>query len=298
MSTAERSDRELEIGGRRVGVTVQGDGAAQRVPDDAEQGDGEPLVLLHGIGRDRHDWAAVLPDLARSFRCYAVDVEGFGESAAWGTSVTLRSMARMVRTVVDAVGERRPLRVVGNSLGGAVAMRMVADDPAAFAGLVLLSPAGFGRDAAFGLRLLTAPAVGPLLLRAASTPAAIRLHALLDRDAPEMRVLAVAAAGRLRTPGARRAYLQVVHDLGAWGGIHQEWRDDVLQALAASGVPVLVLWGDRDTVLPHAHLDAVSEAVPHAVRRSLPGLGHMPQLEQPKRIAGEITEFLLNRPAA
>lgn len=265
------------VDGHRVGVTVQGAG--------------EPVVLLHGIGRDRADWNGVLPVLARSFRVIAVDVEGFGESPAWGTTVTLASMARMVRTTVRSLGEHRPLRLVGNSMGGAVALRMVADDPEAFAGLVLLSPAGFGRDASIGLRLLTAPLVGPALLRASSTEASRRLSAVLDRSDPALAALAAAASRRLRAGEARRAYLQVVHDLGAWRGIHQAWRDDVLAALADSGVPTLVLWGDRDTVLPHAHLASVVQSVPHAVARSLPGVGHMPQLEDPERTAEEISAW-------
>lgn len=273
---------ERTVDGRRVGVTMRGAG--------------EPVVLLHGIGRDRADWDGVLPVLARSFRVIAVDVEGFGESAAWGTTVTLASMARMVRRTAESLGENGPLRLVGNSMGGAVALRMAADDPDGCAGLVLLSPAGFGYDAALGLRLLTAPVLGPVLLRLASTAASRRVSALLDRSEPTTAALAAASSRRLRVGAARRAYLQVVHDLGAWRGIHQAWRDDVLAALAASRVPTLVLWGDRDTVLPHAHLASVTHAVPHAVARSLPGLGHMPQLEDPDRIAAEIRDWF-NRAA-
>jgi pimeloyl-ACP methyl ester carboxylesterase len=65
----------------------------------------------------------------------------------------------------------------------------------------------------------------------------------------------------------------------------------VIQALAAASTPTLVLWGERDVVLPHAHLAAAAAALPHAITRSLPDLGHGPQIEAPDRIAAIMTEF-------
>lgn len=281
MTVGQRHPQRLpivEVDGHRVGLTVRGEG--------------EPLVLIHGIGRDRDDWAAILPALAERFTVYAVDVEGFGESEPWGPALTLGSMARMVRRTIEAQGETRPLRLVGNSMGGAIAMRMVADDPAAFAGLVLLSPAGFGREANTGLRLLTLPVLGPLLLLVDATPLALALRVLLVDRAPAARALAVATSRRMRRPAIRRQYLQVIHDLGAWSGIKEGWRSEVLAGVADSGVPLLVVWGERDVVLPFAHLDSVASAVPHAETHPLPGLGHMPQLEDPERTARIVTEFL------
>jgi pimeloyl-ACP methyl ester carboxylesterase len=268
----------LQVEGRRVGITTTGDGP--------------PVVLLHGIGRDRGDWRRIAPTLGEHFTVPAIDIEGFGASEPWGASVSLASMARAVRSTLVAVGEHRPVRLVGNSMGGAVALRIAADDPSTVERLVLISPAGFGRDAMLGLRLLTVPGLGQALLALDASPVSLRLHALLVDREPTARELAAASAHRLRRRAMRRQYLQVVRDLGAWSGIREDWRREVLGALAAAGLPTLVLWGDRDTVLPYAHLAAVRRAVPHAETVPLPGLGHMPQLEQPERIAGLLTDFL------
>jgi pimeloyl-ACP methyl ester carboxylesterase len=268
----------VEVDGHRVGITTTGEGP--------------PVVLLHGIGRDRGDWRAVAPALAEHFTVHAIDIEGFGVSEPWGASVSLASMAQAVRSTLVAVGEHRPVRLVGNSMGGAVALRIAADAPSEVERLVLISPAGFGRDAAFGLRLLTVPVLGAALLALDASPLALRLHALLVDREPTARELAAASAFRLRRRRMRRQYLQVVRDLGAWSGFRDGWRSEVLGALAAAGVPTLVLWGDRDTVLPYAHLAAVRLAVPHAETLPLPGLGHIPQIEQPERIAGLLTDFL------
>jgi pimeloyl-ACP methyl ester carboxylesterase len=271
--------RVVQVDGHRVGLVTAGSG--------------EPLVLLHGIGRDHGDWDAVLPALAQHHTVYAIDVEGFGESEAWGSRVTLASMARMVRRTLVALGETRPVRIVGNSMGGAVALRMLADDPAAVCCLVLISPAGFGPDAALGLRLMTLPGLGPLLLRFSVTAAYLRLQERVGGPtALAAAELARRAARRMHRLDARRWYLDVIHDLGRWRGIREEWRREVIAALAAAATPTLVLWGERDSVLPHAHLASAAAALPHAVTRSLPGLGHSPQLEAPEVTASMILEFL------
>lgn len=267
----------IRVDGHPVGLTVVGQG--------------DPLVLLHGIGRDREDWSAVVPLLAEHFTVYAIDNEGFGESERWGRDVSLVSMSRLVRATLGAVGERRPVRLVGNSLGGAVALRVAADAPHAVAGLVLISPAGFGPDATIGLRLLTIPVVGPMLLALDASPLALHLRTRGVGTTAAHRELEAAAAIRLRRAGMRRQYMQVVHDLGEWSGIREGWRAEVLDSLAHAGIPTLVMWGDRDTVLPYSHLAAVQQTVPHAVAEPLPGLGHMPQLEVPDRIAARIVDF-------
>ncbi|MDQ1531714.1 MAG: hypothetical protein QOE37_1819 [Microbacteriaceae bacterium] len=278
--TVRRSSPSLpvvEVDGHRVGLTVQGQG--------------EPLLLLHGIGRDRTDWSGVVPALAARFTVYALDVEGFGQSEPWEDRVSLRSMARMARRTLESVGETRPVRVAGNSMGGAVALRMLADDPERIAALVLISPAGFGKEASLALRLMTVPVLGPLLLRFSITAAWLEVRSLLVDRTFVTRELMLAAARRMRSPDARRRYLQVIHDLGAWSGVRPEWRREVIQALATASTPTLVLWGERDVVLPHAHLAAAAAALPHAITRSLPDLGHGPHIEAPDRIAALITEF-------
>jgi pimeloyl-ACP methyl ester carboxylesterase len=185
---------------------------------------------------------------------------------------------------------------MGNSMGGAVALRMHADDPAAIRALVLVSPAGFGDDAATWLRLMTLPVVGEVLQRFNCIAGTLQVRALFADASLATRQLAQASARRMRKPGARRHYLQVIRDLGAWSGVKPEWRRDVLAALAEAGTPTVVLWGERDVVLPFRHLESVSETVPHAVPIPLPGLGHAPQLEDPARFLDVVDPFLRRLP--
>lgn len=274
----DQAARVRIVDGHRVGLRVAGDG--------------EPLVLLHGIGRSLADWDLVLPTLAERYTVYAMDLEGFGATERFTDRLSLAGQAALVRRTLQAVGEHRPVRVIGNSLGGAVAMRFAADDPDRIVALVLLSAAGFGPDASFGLRVLTLWGVGPLLLHAGRLSAIVQIRAMFadPRQATRERIEELAALSR--RPGAARSFLEMIHDLGAWSGVHEEWRDEVIQALAQAKMPTLVLWGDHDRVLPPQHLHAAADLLPHADTRPLADLGHAPQLEDPQRFLDEVVPFL------
>ena len=281
---AQPVDRGLQwrtkrtVDGHRVGVTIAGTGA--------------PMLLLHGIGRDRRDWSEVLTPLAARWRVIAIDLEGFGDSEAWSRRVTLASMTRMVRRTLAALGVSGPVVVVANSMGGAVALRLHADDPDAVSALVLASSAGFASGATVGLRLMAIHGIGPTLLAFRSVAARIQVRVLFADRAFATRRLVAEAVERLRRRTTRRAYFQVVHDLGGWRGVRPGWRAEVLRSLAASVTPTLVLWGERDRVLPVKQLAAAAEALPHARTRVLPGVGHVPQIEDPGGFVREVTSFL------
>src|SRR5439155_1697018 len=122
----------ITVLGRRTRVRLEGD------PDSP------PVLLLHGSGRGLEDWAPQYPRLAGAHRVIALDLPGSGFSARAPEPTTLEVLARGVLETLDTLGERRPLHVIGNSLGGAVAMQLLVLDPARVASLVLVDSAGFG----------------------------------------------------------------------------------------------------------------------------------------------------------
>ena len=272
------------VDGHRVGVT--------------EAGSGEPLLLLHGIGRDRRDWSEVLPALAARRRVIAIDLEGFGDSEPWSDRVTLASMTEAVRRTLVALGVTVPVVVVANSMGGAVALRLHADDPRAVSALVLASSAGFAAGATLGLRLMAVHGLGPTLLSFRSIAARAQVRILFADRAFATRRLVREAGERVRNRGTRRAYFQVVHDLGGWRGVRSAWRVEVLRALTAAATPTLVLWGERDRVLPVRQLAAAAAALPHARTRVLAGVGHASQIEDPVGFVREVDRFLADLPGA
>ncbi len=243
-------------------------------------GDGPPVVLLHGIGRTLDDFTALHTALARDHLVLAVDLPGHGGSAPLDGPHTLPALAAAVARFLDAAGVTGPAHLVGNSLGGAVAMRLAADAPRRVASLALLNSAGFGREVTVALRLLAVRPLARLLLRphpriARRTERAIFYDPAYVTD--ERIATALAAAGQ---PHAARVMLELVRDLGTWRGVRPQWRADLLDAVAALDLPTLLVWGERDLVLPAAHLAYARTRLPNARSHLFRDTGHMPQIER------------------
>lgn len=266
-----------EINGRTIGLRVLGDG--------------EPIVLLHGIGRSLSDWSLVQPRLAKRFTTYALDLEGFGRTRADAPEISLASIATNARDTLRTLGETRPIHLIGHSLGGAVAMQMVADDPEGVASLTLVDSAGFGEDASLALRLLTVPGLGETLLRLhlasrVALPLLFRDHRRVSPYlARETRT--VVSRGQAVEP-----YIALVRSLGSWGGIFEQWRATLTTAIAATDVPVMVVWGDRDHVLSPRHFDNARRMLPAARAELLRGVGHAPQIDDPIGFVRLISDFV------
>jgi pimeloyl-ACP methyl ester carboxylesterase len=160
----------VSVNGRRTLVRVEGDQASP------------PVLLLHGIGRSLEDWALQYPRLAGAHRIIALDLPGFGFSARASEPTTLEVLARGVLETLDVLGERRPLHVIGNSLGGAVALQLLSLDADRVASLVLSNGAGFGTEVAIPLRLMAIPTVGELMTRRTTRGGASLTEHLLYAD--------------------------------------------------------------------------------------------------------------------
>lgn len=267
----------LTVRGRAVGARVTGDGA--------------PVVLLHGIGRTLADFAEQHDLLARDYRVVSLDLAGHGGSAPLDTPHTLPALARAVAECLDALGVDTPAHLVGNSLGGAVAMRLAADDPARAASLTLVNSAGFGREVTIALRLLAVRPLGRLLLRPSAVVVRQTERAIFHdrRHVTAGRVACALAAAR--RPHAARVMLELVRSLGTWRGVAAPWREELLAAVAQLDVPVLVVWGDRDRILPAAHLDAARARLPRARTHLFADTGHMPQIERAGEFHRLVTAF-------
>ena len=227
------------------------------------------VVLVHGLGGARLMWAPVLPALARSYDVVAVDLPGHGDSAALGPGADARppAIAQRVAAALAELGIERP-HLVGNSFGGWTGLEMAADG--VLASLTALAPAGLrlvpgepspvlrmNRALALGLNRYADSLVGNSLVRRITYATGTVDPAAMD---PE---LARGVAWSLRTSTAFEAMLAGTRHL------RFERRDAVR-------VPVTVVWGDRDRILPfpvHQHPEL---APAHCRWVILPRCGHAP----------------------
>jgi len=201
----------------------------------------------------------------------------------------LDSLADAAVATLDALGESAPVHLVGNSLGGAVAMTVLARHPDRVRTLALASSAGFGAKASLDLRLLAIPGVGPWLLRRPTRSATARVERTLYADpalaTPERIDHAVSLA---LVPGRAEAFREALLSVGSVRRVRPAWRRSLLGRLREHPVPTLIAWGQQDTVLPAEQIHSAAEALPHARTVLLAEAGHLPQVEQPDRFAAEV----------
>ena len=232
------------------------------------------IIMLHGFGSSLQTWDSWAADLERDFRIVRYDLPGFGLTGADPTGVYTDERAIAVLTgLMDRLGIGRAT-VVGNSMGGRIAWRFAAAMPERIERLVLVSPDGFaGPGRAYGVK----PSV-PLLLRVLPyvLPDGMLRASLRPAYADPARLMEatyVRTRDMLLAPGVRRAIV----DLSG-----QVTLIDPVPLLAQITAPTLLLWGERDAMIPFRNSADYLRALPHATLHALPGLGHVPQEEAPE----------------
>ncbi|RII86424.1 alpha/beta fold hydrolase, partial [Clavibacter californiensis] len=205
----------LDVGGRR---------ARHRVT-----GSGDPLLLLHGIGRSLEDWDEQHDRLSDGHELHSLDLPGFGWSDPVAGATTLESLADALPVYLDAAGVAVPVTVVGNSLGGAVAMTLATRHPDRVRALVLADSAGFGRQVTVGLRMLAVDPLATLLMR--PTPGNSRRSTRTIFHDPALTTDArVRHAQELSArPTHAAAMLEIARDLGTVRGVSSRWRRPLVE---------------------------------------------------------------------
>ena len=261
-----------------------------------EAGNGPPLVLLHALGESAFDWRWVLRALARTHRVYAPDLPGFGDSAKPTADYSPAFFERFAVGFLDALGLERAA-VVGNSLGGLIALRLALSEPARVGALVLVDSAGLGRSVTFALRSLTTPGYGELSIAWSKTPAGAA-----GRAWAKARLLfahpQLAPAGwtaeqyRLaQLPGFLEAALAALRAQMDPGG----QREVLLDRLPHLESPTLVVWGALDRVFPSSQGRDAASRLPKGSLALIPECGHMPHVERPDRFVAALDEFFGDR---
>jgi pyruvate dehydrogenase E2 component (dihydrolipoamide acetyltransferase) len=275
-----------DVGGRKISYA----GAGPETPESPKSQDGEVVLLVHGYGGDRNSWLFLQEPLAARHRVYALDLPGHGTSAKDvgagpagpdGPAGTVGVLADAVAGVLDALGAERA-HLVGHSMGGAVALAVAARDPGRIASLTLIAPSGFGPEINAGYlrgfadaqtRRELKPVVGQLFAD----------ESLVTRQLVED-LLAYK-----RLDGVDEALHALADTLLDGDAQRGDPAAAAAQVAALGGaVPVTVVWGRADRIIPAAQ----AEAVPGAVRRLIDGAGHMPHMERPAEVQAAIEETI------
>lgn len=262
------------------------------------EGDGPPFVLLHGFADSADTWRRTLAELGKADRAaVAVDLPGFGTAPPLERDgAVLPQLDRFVDALVGHVAREHggPVVVVGNSLGGCLALRAAERPALALAGAVPVAPAGLEMARWFAM-VERDPLLRTVLLAPLPVPEAL-LRAVvgqLYRTLAFAHPLAVAGEVVSAFTDHHRDRDTIARHLATARRMLPELRDPF--RLEHVSVPVLLIWGDRDRLVSHSGAERVTEAVPGATFELIAGCGHCPQIEAGERFVEVLLAFATRR---
>jgi len=243
-------------------------------------GSGSPVVIIHGVGGHKEDWAGVAEALSSNHQVFAIDMLGFGESSKTGSDLSMPVQAEAVRALLDHHGIARA-DVIGNSVGGWVAATFAATFPDRTGLLILIDAAGFRA------------------MFEGTPPVNFDPGNVAEMDALIRFVINSPVAD---TPGlAERAFEAYVASgekaiTATWGqSLFTSPRlEDLLARITA---PTLVLWGADDRLFPSVLAGVFAAQMPTATSQLVPDAGHFPQIDNPAITIAAIEAFLSGEPA-
>ncbi len=261
---------------------------------EAGPADGLPVVALHGLGATNASLLPTIWDLAADHRVLAPDLPGHGASAAPYGSYDARFFARWLADYLDAVGLDSAV-LLGNSLGGRVALEIALLEPERVRALLLLAPAvAFRRLRQFvPVVRLARPEAAVLPLPMTRTMARVTMRRMFAQPDRLTAQSYDAAAGEFV-----RVYKRAAYRVAFFSSLRQIYLDDAFgdegfwSRLPSLVPPALFVWGERDRLVPSGFARHVAEALPSAVSVVLPDCGHVPQFELPDRTHAEVRAFL------
>jgi pimeloyl-ACP methyl ester carboxylesterase len=273
-------------------VTLHG-----RTVSYAEAGAGPVLLLIHGMGGSSENWRTVIEPLARDHTVIVPDLPGHGGSAPGG-DYSVGGLAAGLRDLLLVLDHDR-VTVVGHSLGGGIAMQFAYQFPEIVERLVLVSSGGLGPEVSLLLRAAALPGAGPFI--AATAPVVRALGRGLRRAEgrgrrPSTDVTEVMHGyGLLTDPERRAGFLATVRSVIGIGGQRVSAVD---RLYLAEAVPVLIVWGARDRLVPAGHAEEAHRSIPGSRLEVFEEAGHLPQLEEPMRFVAVLEQFLEETEAA
>jgi len=269
-------------------VTIHGHEVSYR-----SGGSGSAILFIHGMAGSSRTWVPVMDELASRFRVIAPDVFAHGSLARTEGDPSLAAQANDVRDLMAALGIERAT-IVGQSLGGSLAMQFAYQHPQACERLVLIASGGLGREVSWILRAITLPGTDYLM--------PLAFPSFLRGDGAELpwwlRRLGAAspyalelwrAYAALTEASTRKAFVRTLRAVVDPGG----------QSIAAhdrlgltAGVPTLIVWGELDAIIPVEHAHAAYRAMPESHLEIFTGAGHFLHVEEPERLATTVAGFV------
>jgi pimeloyl-ACP methyl ester carboxylesterase len=270
-------------------VTIHGYDRAYRMA-----GAGPAVLLLHGIGDSSDGWEPLMSDLAQHYTVIAPDLLGHGRSAKPRADYSVAAYANGMRDLLDVL-DVDSATVVGHSLGGGVAAQFGYQYPERCERLVLVASGGVGPEVNPILRLVSVPGADLALVTMQLPTSKLAARAVMEvlkrtgtdlgRDADELsRVI-----HGMPDAAARGAFSRTLRSVVDWRGQVVTMRD---RAYLTDEVPVLLVWGAHDGIIPVRHAELAAAAIPSARLEIFDEAGHFPHHTDPERFVACLVDFV------
>ena len=257
-------------------------------------GSGPVVLLLHGLGCDHTTWEPVIDSLARRYTVIAPDLLGHGLSDKPRADYSVGGYANAMRDLLTVLGIDK-VTVIGHSFGGGVAMQFAYQFPERTERMVLVAPGGLGPEVTPAIRAITTPgfhqAMALLTLPGVRHVGMAGMRALARTSWRPVRDLDEVAAiyDSFKDPHARHAIRHVVRAVVDWRGQIVTMAD---RAYLTEAMPMCVVWGEDDHVIPVKHAGNAEQLAPKARVEVIPNAGHFPHKDHPHRFAKVVHEFI------
>lgn len=258
-----------------------------------DEGQGPPVLLLHGLGESTFTWHEIAPRLAETHRVLALDLKGFGRSEkpaddAYAAEDQAALVARfLIALDLDAVS------LVGHSFGGTVALRTALADgirgTTRIRRIAVIGAPALPRSTARHLDLVKVPALPDIVASAVSPEllARVLLSEAMGGEADVSEETVEGYAAPYRDPEAMQAFLATARAI-----VTEEGGRSIAKRYGALRLPVLVIWCRNDPIVPLRSGRRLAATLPSATLRIIEGCHHLPQHERPDVLLGELTSFL------
>ena len=264
-------------------------------------GTGPALLLLHGLGCDHTTWRPVIAALSRRYTVIAPDLLGHGLSDKPRADYSVGGYANGMRDLLTLLGVDK-VTVVGHSLGGGVAMQFAYQFPERTERMILVAPGGLGPEVTRAIRAITLPGfhttMGLVTLPGVRQLTTTWMRALAASGVPAARDLDEVASilDSFKDAKARTAIRHVVSAVVDWRGQIVTMAD---RAYLTAAMPMCVIWGTDDHVIPVRHAGNAAEMAPGCTVEVIANAGHFPHKDHPQRFVKIVNDFIrTTQPAA
>jgi pimeloyl-ACP methyl ester carboxylesterase len=253
--------------------------------------EGTIVMLIHGIGDSVETWILNIIALAQHHRVYAIDLVGFGRSDKPKVPYSLSYGAQFVSDFMEAQHIDKA-SLVGNSMGGGVALQFAIQFPDKVEKLVLADSAGLGKELAPFFRLFTLPLIGECLTRPSRKGTAWLLKELVYDPAMITDELVETCYQLAVLPRAQKSFLSALRAGVNLCGMRTKVVRSIVDNLATITAPTLIIWGRQDRVFPLTHAYVAQGRIPDAELHIFDPCGHAPHFELPEEFNALVLEFL------